>query len=1329
MVASSARSRCSWTARRSTSARPSSGRWSPRWRSPAAGRSRSTRSWTCSGTTHAPPGVTATLQAYVSGLRRAIEPDRERRAPATVLVTGRPGYALRVPDEALDAGRSRPAVRARHRALQPLAPCGPPRARPRRARPTRSPRLDEALALWRGTPYAELEDAPRRSPSGPGWRSCGWSRWRTGRSPTLALGHHAHRRRRAGGADRRAPAPRAALGAAGARAGPVRAPGGRAGRARARCATVLDEELGLEPGAELRDLQTAVLRQDPALEWAPRTPAPEPAARPPSPPPSRSAAAESSRWPPGRWSAATATWRRWSAPLDAAPSGRAVVRRADRRPGHRQVPAGRRAGRCGPAARAAACWSGGAPRTTAPRRCGRGRRCSSGSAPSLLRRRDRRRRTTTARQFRAWERIVRTVRDAARERAAAGRPRRPALGGRSHAAGAAAAGRDRRPTAGCWCSRTWRAHPEPTGALAEVAEALARRHARAGRAGRAAGAEAVAEVFEAVARPTRPSEQADALRQRTDGNPFFLVEYARLARRARRPRRGCVAEEHPPTARARRAHPAAASGCPSETVTTLRSAAVIGRQFDLATLAAVADVDEDDLLDVLEPAAGRRAGARGRHRPVPLRPRPGPRHPRRDSWRRPPGPAARPGAPASLDGRPRPGDRGGAALARRRPDVRRPRLARRRWPRPRWPAGCYALRGGRGPAPRGATPRWPTTPTPRRGERYDVLMRAGRRLPLVGRCGRSWSRPSSRRSGSAEADRRPRAGRLGGDLDHPGRAVAVGAARARSTRASSRALRGSLDRLPPRTARCAAGCCSALANELYYGASFEERRALVDEGLAMARRLEGRGPAARRLPDRVRRRCGARHRCRAARARRRGGGARGAHRQRARHRGGRHAAGGGARRAGPAARDVGGRRRSPATEAERLRMLYGVMVLDSLVLPWHAMAGRFDECDGCSSIAAARAAGSPNQRRRGHRWRDDLAEHLAGASARAVLEHLAFEGAVPVLGERRGLPLAGWRGGEGPGATTPSTVDLDTERLLPARVVQRAESRSTWVTPTRRRAPTRLAPYAGRPAYAGSGNARAGGRLPGDGRGGGRGGPGRHPARRHRLRGQRGLGNPTLRVLGPGDPRDLRILNGCHLSCTPATHFRAMQLRQPLRTLTGGQSLHHIQSTARCRKRFVTSGYAWVDVDVRGTGASYGSRFSEWSPDEIRDGAEVVDWIVSQPWSDGKVGALGSSYGGAAAEFLLVNRHPAVRAIAPRFALFDAYPDIAFPGGIHATWFTETWGRAKRCARPERSRTVAGQWLKLLVTGCFPSTATVAARCARMRLRPTATTTTYMNRR
>ncbi|WP_114137935.1 CocE/NonD family hydrolase, partial [Klebsiella pneumoniae] len=138
-------------------------------------------------------------------------------------------------------------------------------------------------------------------------------------------------------------------------------------------------------------------------------------------------------------------------------------------------------------------------------------------------------------------------------------------------------------------------------------------------------------------------------------------------------------------------------------------------------------------------------------------------------------------------------------------------------------------------------------------------------------------------------------------------------------------------------------------------------------------------------------------------------------------------------------------------------------------------------------------------------------------------------------------------------------------------------------------------------------------------------------------------------------------------------YYRSLQLRWPLRMLLGGKPLQHIAADKRCRRRFVASGYAWVDVDVRGSGASFGARVCEWSSDEIRDGAEIVDWIVRQPWCNGTVAALGNSYDGTSAELLLVNQHPAVRVIAPRFSLFDVYTDIAFPGGIHAAWFTDTW--------------------------------------------------------
>lgn len=167
-------------------------------------------------------------------------------------------------------------------------------------------------------------------------------------------------------------------------------------------------------------------------------------------------------------------------------------------------------------------------------------------------------------------------------------------------------------------------------------------------------------------------------------------------------------------------------------------------------------------------------------------------------------------------------------------------------------------------------------------------------------------------------------------------------------------------------------------------------------------------------------------------------------------------------------------------------------------------------------------------------------------------------------------------------------------------------------------------------------------------------------------------------------------------------YYRAMELRQPFRAAMRGSPFHHFPSTVACRKRFVGAGYAWVDIDVRGSGASYGHRVCEWSPDEIRDGAEVVDWIIRQSWSDGAVGALGSSYSGGAAELLLVNRHPAVRAVAPRFSPFDAYSDIAFPGGIRASWFTRTWGRYNAALDRNAPHEVAGWWVKLLVTGVQP---------------------------
>ncbi|OLB79207.1 MAG: hypothetical protein AUI14_11060 [Actinobacteria bacterium 13_2_20CM_2_71_6] len=90
-----------------------------------------------------PRSAQATLHAYVSTLRRALEPHRAPRCPSTCLLTQPTGYLLRVEDDELDALRferlatdAKPALDAgdAERAYQ-LA--------------------TEALALWRGAALAD----------------------------------------------------------------------------------------------------------------------------------------------------------------------------------------------------------------------------------------------------------------------------------------------------------------------------------------------------------------------------------------------------------------------------------------------------------------------------------------------------------------------------------------------------------------------------------------------------------------------------------------------------------------------------------------------------------------------------------------------------------------------------------------------------------------------------------------------------------------------------------------------------------------------------------------------------------------------------------------------------------------------------------------------------------------------------------------------------------------------------------------------------------------------------------------------------------------------
>ena len=97
---------------------------------------------------------------------------------------------------------------------------------------------------------------------------------------------------------------------------------------------------------------------------------------------------------------------------------------------------------------------------------------------------------------------------------------------------------------------------------------------------------------------------------------------------------------------------------------------------------------------------------------------------------------------------------------------------------------------------------------------------------------------------------------------------------------------------------------------------------------------------------------------------------------------------------------------------------------------------------------------------------------------------------------------------------------------------------------------------------------------------------------------------------------------------------------------------------------FVQRGYAMVLVDVRGTGSSQG-QWQVLGQLEQHDGAELARWAAGQPWSDGRVGLYGGSYGAIAA--LLTAEQPdlpsAVKAVFAAKPAGDIYRDLFFNGG------------------------------------------------------------------
>lgn len=107
---------------------------------------------------------------------------------------------------------------------------------------------------------------------------------------------------------------------------------------------------------------------------------------------------------------------------------------------------------------------------------------------------------------------------------------------------------------------------------------------------------------------------------------------------------------------------------------------------------------------------------------------------------------------------------------------------------------------------------------------------------------------------------------------------------------------------------------------------------------------------------------------------------------------------------------------------------------------------------------------------------------------------------------------------------------------------------------------------------------------------------------------------------------------------------------------------------------FAENGFVCVAQDVRGKYRSEGSL----TPfvNEAQDGWDTVEWIINQPWSNGRVGTWGDSYYGFTQWALASLHHPAHRAMVPRVT-GHAFGDFRAGGGLVSLtlmrWLVETW--------------------------------------------------------
>ena len=124
---------------------------------------------------------------------------------------------------------------------------------------------------------------------------------------------------------------------------------------------------------------------------------------------------------------------------------------------------------------------------------------------------------------------------------------------------------------------------------------------------------------------------------------------------------------------------------------------------------------------------------------------------------------------------------------------------------------------------------------------------------------------------------------------------------------------------------------------------------------------------------------------------------------------------------------------------------------------------------------------------------------------------------------------------------------------------------------------------------------------------------------------------------------------------------------------------------------YLEHGYAYVGANIRGTSCSEGE-YGLWHANEGPDGAQLIEWAGTQPWSTGNVGMVGLSYPGHTQIMTAALRPPHLKAIAPSGLTASSYRDIWMPGGIFNVGMTGWWAFDAQPGAARRAAENRNQW-------------------------------------